>query len=155
MYGWDSYFILCAGLFARGGAFELARGMVDNFFFSKFEHYGAMLNANRTYYLTRSQPSFLSSMFCWSVYEAMQKKKVMPSPRGFHEPIRIWRKITRCGPRENPPTSPRKTGLSRVLRFSGSGGPARGKAVQDGNGFYRKVAGYFFFHPASWLTTTS
>jgi alpha,alpha-trehalase len=57
MYGWDSYFIV-RGLL-RAGRVELARGMVDNFFF-EIEHYGAMLNANRTYYLTRSQPPFLS-----------------------------------------------------------------------------------------------
>ena len=59
MYGWDSYFII-RGLL-RDGRLELARGMVDNFFF-EIEHYGAVLNANRTYYLTRSQPPFLSSM---------------------------------------------------------------------------------------------
>src|ERR1700736_793722 len=56
MYGWDSYFII-RGLL-RAGRLDLARGMVDNFFF-EIEHYGAMLNANRTYYLTRSQPPFL------------------------------------------------------------------------------------------------
>ncbi len=69
MYGWDSYFIV-RGLL-RAQRVELARGMVDNFFF-EIEHYGAMLNANRTYYLTRSQPPFLSSMFV-DVYDALQK----------------------------------------------------------------------------------
>src|ERR1700724_1549576 len=59
MYGWDSYFIILGLL--RDGRLELARGMVENFFF-EIEHYGAVLNANRTYYLTRSQPPFLSSM---------------------------------------------------------------------------------------------
>ena len=59
MYGWDSYFILLGLL--RDGRLELARGMVENFFF-EIEHYGGILNANRTYYLTRSQPPFLSSM---------------------------------------------------------------------------------------------
>ena len=59
MYGWDSYFIILGLL--RSGRRELARGMVDNFFF-EIEHYGAVLNANRTYYLTRSQPPFLTSM---------------------------------------------------------------------------------------------
>lgn len=59
MYGWDSYFIL-RGLL-RDGRWELARGMVRNFLF-EIEHYGAVLNANRTYYLTRSQPPFLTSM---------------------------------------------------------------------------------------------
>ncbi len=59
MYGWDSYFIV-RGLI-EDGELNLARGMVENFFF-EIENYGAVLNANRTYYLTRSQPPFLSSM---------------------------------------------------------------------------------------------
>jgi alpha,alpha-trehalase len=59
MYGWDSYFIIL-GL-VRDGRTELARGMIENFFF-EIENYGAILNANRTYYFTRSQPPFLTSM---------------------------------------------------------------------------------------------
>ena len=66
MYGWDSYFII-RGL-VRDGRVELAKGMVENFFF-EIEHYGGILNANRTYYLTRSQPPFLTSMIL-SVYDA-------------------------------------------------------------------------------------
>jgi alpha,alpha-trehalase len=65
MYGWDSYFIVL-GLIADHHE-ELARGMVENFFF-EIEHYGAVLNANRTYYLTRSQPPFLTSMMR-AIYE--------------------------------------------------------------------------------------
>jgi len=59
MYGWDSYFILL-GL-EHDGRRDLAQGMVENFFF-EIANYGAILNANRTYYFTRSQPPFLSSM---------------------------------------------------------------------------------------------
>src|SRR5271166_6451260 len=66
MYGWDSYFII-RGL-VRDGRIDLARGMVENFFY-EIEHYGGILNANRTYYLTRSQPPFLSSMIR-AVYDA-------------------------------------------------------------------------------------
>jgi len=65
MYGWDSYFILL-GLEADHHE-ALAKDIVDNFLF-EVEHYGAVLNANRTYYLTRSQPPFLSSMIR-AVYE--------------------------------------------------------------------------------------
>ena len=65
MYGWDSYFILL-GLEADHRE-ALAKGMVDNFLF-EIEHYGGVLNANRTYYLTRSQPPFLTSMIR-AVYE--------------------------------------------------------------------------------------
>jgi alpha,alpha-trehalase len=65
MYGWDSYFIVL-GLEADHRE-ALAKGMVDNFLF-EIEHYGAVLNANRTYYLTRSQPPFLTAMIR-AVYE--------------------------------------------------------------------------------------
>lgn len=65
MYGWDSYFILL-GLLADH-RLPLAKGMVENFFF-EIDHYGGILNANRTYYFTRSQPPFLSSMIR-AVYE--------------------------------------------------------------------------------------
>jgi len=138
MYGWDSYFIV-RGLL-RAGRVELARGMVDNFFF-EIEHYGAMLNANRTYYLTRSQPPFLSSMFV-DVYAAMQKagKKdpawVAKAYSDIEKDYEMWnREPHRAG----------ATGLSRYYDF-GEGPPA--EAVQDESGFYRKVANYFFFHPA-------
>lgn len=59
MYGWDSYFIVL-GLVSAGRG-ELARHMVDNMLF-EVQHYGAVLNANRSYYLTRSQPPFLAEM---------------------------------------------------------------------------------------------
>ncbi len=65
MYGWDSYFI-CLGLESEHRE-DLAKGIVDDFLF-EVEHYGAVLNANRTYYLTRSQPPFLTSMIR-AVYE--------------------------------------------------------------------------------------
>ena len=69
-YGWDSYFIVL-GLISDG-RLELARGMVDNFLF-EIEHYGALLNANRTYYLTRSQPPLLGEMIREVHAEAMRQ----------------------------------------------------------------------------------
>ncbi len=66
MYGWDSYFIILGEL--ADHRLELARGTVENFFY-EIDHYGSILNANRTYYLTRSQPPFLSSMVL-AVYKA-------------------------------------------------------------------------------------
>lgn len=59
MYGWDSYFIVL-GLLSDNRT-ELARGMAENFFF-EIQNYGALLNANRTYFLTRSQPPLLADM---------------------------------------------------------------------------------------------
>jgi alpha,alpha-trehalase len=65
MYGWDSYFILLGLIHDKQDV--LAKGMVENFFF-EIQNYGAILNANRTYFFTRSQPPFLSSMIR-EVYE--------------------------------------------------------------------------------------
>lgn len=138
MYGWDSYFII-RGLL-RSGRVELARGMVDNFFF-EIEHYGAMLNANRTYYLTRSQPPFLSSMFV-DVYDALQKSG-HKDPAWLAKAYADLEKDYEMWNRE--PHLAGDTGLSRYFDF-GDGPPA--EAVQDETGFYRKVATYFFFHPA-------
>jgi alpha,alpha-trehalase len=58
MYGWDSYFIVLGLL--QDNRVDLARGIVDNLVY-EINHYGAILNANRSYYLTRSQPPFLTS----------------------------------------------------------------------------------------------
>lgn len=58
MYGWDSYFHV-RGLLSDKRT-KLARAMVENQLY-EVTHYGKVLNANRTYYLTRSQPPFLSS----------------------------------------------------------------------------------------------
>ena len=70
MYGWDSYFII-RGLL-EDNKLDLARGQVENFFY-EIEHYGAILNANRTYFLSRSQPPFLSAMVM-VVYEKQPNK---------------------------------------------------------------------------------
>jgi alpha,alpha-trehalase len=139
MYGWDSYFII-RGLL-NAGRVELARGMVDNFFF-EIEHYGAMLNANRTYYLTRSQPPFLSSMFV-DVYQAVQKNGGHPDQAWLERAYADLDKDYGMWTRD--PHLAGQTGLSRYYDF-GEGPPA--EAVQDESGFYRKVSQYFFLHPA-------
>lgn len=79
MYGWDSYFIVLGLVADHRNA--LARDMVDNFLF-EIEHYGAVLNANRTYYLSRSQPPFLTSMI----------RAVLDDPASFHDKAaaRAW-----------------------------------------------------------------
>jgi len=59
MYGWDSYFIVL-GLVADHHE-QLALDMTNNALY-EVEHYGGVLNANRTYYLSRSQPPLLSAM---------------------------------------------------------------------------------------------
>ena len=141
MYGWDSYFIV-RGLL-QAGRVDLARGMVDNFFF-EIEHYGAMLNANRTYYLTRSQPPFVSSMFV-DVYRAVQKQEGPKDPnarawleRAYSDLEKDYEMWTR------EPHLAGQTGLSRYYDF-GDGPPQ--EAIKDETGFYRKVSEYFMLHP--------
>ncbi|HTV39386.1 MAG TPA: trehalase family glycosidase [Candidatus Sulfotelmatobacter sp.] len=66
LYYWDSYFITLGLL--QDGRKDLARGMADNLLY-EMRHYGKIPNANRTYYLTRSQPPFLTSIIR-AVYES-------------------------------------------------------------------------------------
>jgi alpha,alpha-trehalase len=66
LYYWDSYFMVLGLL--QDGRPELARSTADNLLYEE-EHYGIIPNANRTYYLTRSQPPFLTSIIR-AVYEA-------------------------------------------------------------------------------------
>lgn len=72
MYGWDSYFENIGLLI--DGKLDLAQSMVENFAY-QITHYGKILNANRSYYLTRTQPPFYSSMIR-EVFEAMNFKDI-------------------------------------------------------------------------------
>jgi len=70
MYGWDSYFE-SVGLLIDDKV-ELAKAMADNFQY-EIEYYGKILNANRSYYLTRTQPPFYSSLIR-EVFEVTKDK---------------------------------------------------------------------------------
>ena len=59
MYGWDSYFI-GVGLLIDGQIGK-AIAIAENFKY-QIIHYGKILNANRSYYLTRTQPPLYSSL---------------------------------------------------------------------------------------------
>jgi alpha,alpha-trehalase len=59
IYYWDSYFTML-GL-KESGETEMISNMIKNFSYL-VKQYGLIPNGNRTYYLTRSQPPFFSSM---------------------------------------------------------------------------------------------
>jgi alpha,alpha-trehalase len=59
LYGWDSY-MESLGLLINDRV-DLVKSMVIHFCFC-IKHYGKILNANRSYYLCRSQPPFLTDM---------------------------------------------------------------------------------------------
>jgi alpha,alpha-trehalase len=137
MYGWDSYFIAIGLL--QDHRVDLARGMVENFFF-EIEHYGSILNANRTYYLSRSQQPFLSSMVL-AVYKAEKQNGNDDREwlqRGYDYVSRdhaMWL---------SPEMLAGNTGLSRYYDFGD--GPAP-ESLKDETDHYRKVVEYFLNHP--------
>jgi alpha,alpha-trehalase len=95
---------------------ELARAVIENLGY-ELVHYGQILNANRTYYLTRSQPPFLSSMLR-AVHEQDPSQEGRGWVRGLlptviEEYERVWT------------SGPRRTGVCRegtcLSRYHGAG----------------------------------
>ena len=99
MYGWDSYFE-SVGLMLDGKV-ELAKAMADNFQY-EIEHYGKILNANRSYYLTRTQPPFYTSLIS-EVFQIIKDKKWLEShlKTAIKEYETVWmvegKRLTRNG----------------------------------------------------------
>jgi alpha,alpha-trehalase len=139
MYGWDSYFILLGEL--ADNRVALARGTVENFFY-EIDHYGAVLNANRTYYLTRSQPPFLSSMVL-AVYNA----ELPADPKQAHDFLReslpyLLRdhKLWVTAPHLDP-----ATGLSRYVDLGQGPVPE----MSDDSTYYPTVIHWLLAHPSA------
>jgi alpha,alpha-trehalase len=138
MYGWDSYFILL-GLI-RDGKAGLARGIVENFFF-EIDHYGGILNANRTYYFSRSQPPFLSSMIR-AVYDAEVVAGERPQARAW------LRRAYGYAQRDHalwlrPEQRAGDTGLARYYDYGEGPVPEMG----DDPTYYQNVIQWLLAHP--------
>lgn len=124
MYGWDSYFIGLGLLI--DDRWELARDMVDNFVY-QIIHYGKILNANRSYYLARSQPPFVTDM-ALRVYEQWQPQENNDDERKawlrhtLQAAMKEYHTVWMGSPRLDP-----KTGLSRY-RPDGLGIPPETEA---------------------------
>ncbi|CAO0797282.1 unnamed protein product [Mucor circinelloides] len=125
MYGWDSYFI-ALGLLIDGRT-ELAQNMVDNFVY-QIQHYGKILNANRSYYLCRSQPPFLTDM-ALRVYHKLDHSTTNKKLENltwlanvFQTAIKEYNQVWMSKPRYD-----NKTGLSR-FRPEGLGIPPETEA---------------------------
>jgi alpha,alpha-trehalase len=137
MYGWDSYFIQ-VGLLADGET-ERARDMVENFLY-EIEHYGTILNANRTYYMTRSQPPFLTEMVL-GVYDKTRDKEWLRRTRpAIEKYYRFWTTEPHLIP---------GTGLSRYYDLGD--GPAA-EVLSDekdpqGRTHYDRIREYYRDHP--------
>jgi len=122
MYGWDSYFIQVGLL--RDGENGLARDMVDNFLY-EILCYGKVLNANRTYYLSRSQPPFLTEMIL-AVYRKTHDvawlKRSVPAIEKYY---RYWME---------QPHLTAETGLSRYYDSGEGPAPEAVSAERDQQG---------------------
>jgi len=142
MYGWDSYFIVL-GLEADHRE-ALAKGMVDNFLF-EIDHYGAVLNANRTYYLTRSQPPFLTSMIR-AVYE--NPKSFGATPEGRTEAKQWLQHAYTLAEKDystwlRPEHKAGTTGLARFYDFATGPVPE----MADDSTYYPDVIRWLIAHP--------
>lgn len=71
MYGWDSYFEVLGLL--EDHRIDLAKAVTENLVY-QLAHYGQVLNGNRSYYLTRSNPPFLTSIGL-AVYDQLPKNQ--------------------------------------------------------------------------------
>jgi len=129
MYGWDSYFILLGLL--RDGEMQRARDLVDDFLY-EVAHYGGVLNANRTYYLSRSQPPFLAAMVR-ALYAATGDREWLAASRPAL--LATWEHWT------TPPHAWPAWGLSRY--WDHGEGPApevlKGERDASGRGHYDRV----------------
>ena len=99
LYGWDSYFILIGLL--QDNEIDLAKSLTDQLLY-QVEHYGTVLNANRTYFLGRSQPPLLANMVL-KIYEQTQDigwlKSALPTLVDYYE---YWLKEPHFNDRNRP-----------------------------------------------------
>jgi alpha,alpha-trehalase len=136
MYGWDSYFIQLGLL--RDGELELARNMTDNFLY-EIAHYGMILNANRTYFLTRSQPPFLTEMIL-GVYDRTHDRAWLESTLpAIERYYRFW---------TTPPHLIESIGLSRYYDLGDGPAPEVVSDERDAQGrtHYDRVREYYRTH---------
>jgi alpha,alpha-trehalase len=136
MYGWDSYFIQVGLL--RDGEIEMAKNMADDFLY-ELKNYGKILNANRTYYLNRSQPPFLTQMVL-GVFEKTHDRDWLQAAL---PPIEKYYQLWATEPHRTP-----ETGLSRYWDFGEGPAPEVVSAERDADGrtHYDLVKEYFKTH---------
>ncbi len=143
MYGWDSFFILL-GLESDHRE-ALAKGIVDNFLF-EVEQYGAVLNANRTYYLTRSQPPFLTSM----IRLVFENPASFPATPAGRMQAMSWLDHAYTVAEKDYSTWTRpehlagRTGLARYFDYGSGPVPE----MADANTYYRDVIRSLLAHPS-------
>lgn len=138
MYAWDSYFIVLGLL--RSGRVELAQSMADQMLY-QVQHYGAVLNCNRTYCLTRSQPPLLSRL----VLEVFHHTRDLHWLRAALPLVQRYYAYWISSPQLLP-----ALGLSRYHAF-GLGPAAEvlsGERDEQGRNHYERLCAFLHDHPA-------
>ncbi len=133
MYGWDSYFIILGLL--QDGEIILAKNMVDQLAY-EIEHYGMILNANRTYFLTRSQPPIFTPAIL-KVYGHTQDKQWLRSLLPVIESYYYYWLV--------PPHLNQATGLSHYSSFGQGPAPevVMSELDERGRTHYDRVKEYY------------
>ena len=136
MYGWDSYFIILGLL--QDGEIEIAKNMVDQFAY-EIDHYGMILNANRTYFLTRSQPPIFTPAIL-EVYAHTQDKEWLQS---MLSTISSYYYYWNVPPHLNP-----STGLSHYAALGSGAAPevVMSEIDEEGKTHYDRVKEYYRQH---------
>jgi alpha,alpha-trehalase len=139
MYGWDSFFIQTGLL--RDGELDLAKDMADNFLY-EIREYGKILNANRTYYLTRSQPPFLTEMLLGVYSKTKDRKWLADSVPALEKYYRFWT--------TEPHLTP-STGLARYYDLGEGPAPEVLSSEKDAQGrnHYELIKEYYRTHKIS------
>lgn len=86
MYGWDTAFPVLAWADTQP---RIMREQADNQLY-QVKAYGKVLNANRTYYLSRSHPPFLSAMVLRIWQESLARPWSDLDPEGIYADNRDW-----------------------------------------------------------------
>jgi alpha,alpha-trehalase len=136
MYGWDSYFIELGLL--RDDRVDLPRGMVDNAIY-EVQHFGKILNANRTYYLQRSQPPFLTRMILALFNRTGDRVWLRSTVPAIERYCRFW---------TSPPHLVPSIGLSRYYALGEGPAPevVYGERDASGRNHYDKVREFYRTH---------
>ncbi|ACK65456.1 Alpha,alpha-trehalase [Rippkaea orientalis PCC 8801] len=136
LYGWDSYFIQLGLL--QDGEIALAQSMIDQLLY-EIEHYGTVLNGNRTYMLNRSQPPFLTRMILdlyHRTHDLNWLRSVLPTVQSYYF---YW---------TVPPHLNQATGLSHYNAFGVGPAPEVISSEIDENGknHYERILEYYRTH---------
>ncbi|MEH1833590.1 MAG: trehalase family glycosidase [Nostoc sp.] len=133
MYGWDSYFILLGLL--HDGELELAQSQVDQLLY-QVQNYGIILNSNRTYMLSRSQPPVLSMMVL-ALFQHTQDEEWLRSIVPLLEQFYYYWVV--------PPHLNSATGLSRFYALGEGPAPevVFSELDEQGRSHYDRVKEYY------------